>query len=59
MRGIMFLEQLRGLVKSELGGTAAEYAILASLIAAVIVAVVFSIGIQVNSLFSGALGIGS
>lgn len=47
----MFKKISHDLVYSEDGATAAEYAIMASLIAAVIVAVVIALGIKVSGLF--------
>ena len=43
----------RAWVKSERGATAVEYAIMVTLIAAVIVAAVTTLGIAVNGLFQG------
>jgi pilus assembly protein Flp/PilA len=53
----MHVPGLRRLVDGERGATAVEYAMLASLIAAVIASIVGVLGITVQSLFQKALNI--
>lgn len=48
---------LETLVRGQRGATAAEYAIMASLIAAVIVLAVTALGIGVNGLFQSAVDV--
>ena len=47
----MLRTYLRALLKSERGATAVEYGIMVAAIAAVIIAVVFAIGIKVDAAF--------
>ena len=51
---LKLIDIVKKILFDEEGATAVEYAIMASAIAAVIVAVVLSIGIKVNSLFEAA-----
>jgi pilus assembly protein Flp/PilA len=44
--------RLQGMVKSERGATAVEYGLLVALIAAVIVAIVASLGGKINTAFT-------
>jgi len=47
----LFIKKLEAFLKSDGGATSAEYAIMASLIAAVIVLAVTAFGVAVNDLF--------
>lgn len=48
------LKSINEFINSERGATAVEYAIMASLIAAVIVVIVISLGLKVEALFNRA-----
>jgi len=51
----MLIKVISNFLYLEEGATVVEYAIMASLIGAVIVAIVLSLGIKVNSLFNSCV----